>query len=174
MRSRILTIAMLLGTIALTAAWVPWADREFQRAETSTDAHAVSRPPWVWAIQRPYRRLQHAWTMLCLAVTVGSGVIVLDPKTWRRPVDPATIIVIVALVASGLTAANAMMASTWMRNPNGFSYVLGNLLEYRMPGAILGAWFVTLGRKVGWRGQLIAGMWMAGVAMTIAYGVIFG
>jgi hypothetical protein len=51
---------------------------------------------------------------------------------------------------------------------------LRNALEFAIPGAILGVWAVTWGRKMEWRGLLIGWMWMAQVAMLVAYGVLFG
>jgi|GEM_PF-3852288 len=175
MSSRVLNVLILLATITLGVIAVRWADREFQRVEPpSENFRPVARPWWMWTIHRPYRRLQHAWTWVCAAVTLGAGAVALDPKTWKRPVDPGTVIVVVALLVSGVTIANYLLASPAIFRRNGDCYGLINALEYRVPGAILGTWAVTFGRKAGWRGRLVGWMWMAGVGMLIAYGILFG
>jgi hypothetical protein len=171
MSSRVWTVWILLATIASAVVAVRWADREFQRVEPpSGTVWSVPRPEWVWALNRPYRRFQHDWTWVCVAATAGMGAVVAR-DSWRRA---GTIVVIVALLVGIVTTAHYLLAAPPISRRNGASYGLHNALQVRVPGAVLGTWAVTWGRKSDWRGRLIGGMWMVEVGMLIAYGVLFG
>jgi hypothetical protein len=171
MRSRVAYLAILLATVASAAVAVGWADGEFQRVEPPSEiARPVPRPDWVWAMNRPYRRFQFDWTWVCVAATVGMGAVV--ARGPSRP--PGTIVVIVALLVGVVTVGHYLLTAPAIFRTNGDCYGLHNALQVRMPGAILGAWVVTWGRKSGWRGRLIGGIWMVPVAMLVVYGILFG
>jgi hypothetical protein len=173
MSSRILNVAILLATIGSAAVSVRWADREFRRVEPPTEtARPVPRPEWFWALNRPYRRLQFDWTWVCVAATVGMGAVVArDPRPRRRP---GAIVVIVALLVGVVSAAHYLVTAPAIFRTHGDCYGLHNALQVRVPGAILGAWALTWGRKAEWRGRLIGWMWMVQVGMLVAYGILFG
>lgn len=165
---------------------VRWADQEYLRLELpfAYQVHTVSRSEWIWPLQRPYQRLQHAWPWLCAAATLGvGGVLAFDRETWtrRRLSRPGTIIVFVTILLGTVAATHqAFLAPPFIRTAE-LSYSLRNAVEFRMPSAILGAWVVAwlsphrsvpdwperAGRIVGW-------MWWANVGLLIGFGVLFG
>jgi hypothetical protein len=168
-------MAILLVASCFAAIAVRWADGEFRRIEPPVEEfHSVSRPDWVWAMHRPYRRVENAWIWVCSAVSLAMGALVTLDGRWRRPWPSGTIIVLVALMVGILTTAHFFLAAPAMFKTNGLCYGLRNALEFRVPGAILGALVVTWGRKVDWRGRMIVGVWAVEVGMLVAYGVLFG
>ncbi|WP_435008446.1 hypothetical protein P12x_005656 [Tundrisphaera lichenicola] len=170
--------AIILATLVLAVILIRWADGEFLRIESSSidvNTHAVRRPDWFWVLLYPYRRFQHGWTWACVAATVGMGAIVaLDGKVWRRPARPGRAIVLVALSVMCLSMIFVVLAAPPIFRANGICYGLSDAVHYRVPGAILGAWVVTWGRRIDWRGQLVGWVWAAEVGMMIAYGFLFG
>ena len=73
------------------------------------------------------------------------------------------------------TAAHYLLTAPPIFRTNGDCYGLRSALNVRVPGAVLGAWVVTRGRRrMGWAGRLVGGLWMVGVAMLVAYGILFG
>jgi hypothetical protein len=178
MRSRAINAIILLAAIALAVVAVRWADREFERVDLGSETfRPAHRPDWIWVLHRPYRRLQHDGIWACVAATVGIGAILaVDRRTWsRRGLSrPGTVVILVTLLVGVATAAHYLLAAPGIYRLNGTCYGLRNALEFAIPGAILGVWAVTWGRKMEWRGLLIGWMWMAQVAMLVAYGVLFG
>lgn len=173
MNRRALNVAIVLATTVSAVIVVRWADGEFQRVEPPTRPDApIPRPRWIWSWHRPYRRLQSDWIWVCASATVGLGAsVLLDPRARRRP---GAGVALVALLVGVVTASHYLLAAPAIFRRNGDCYGLRDALQFRVPGAILGAWAVTWGRKPDWRSRLIGGMWMADVAMLVAYGIVFG
>lgn len=183
---RWLDVVLIVATVAAAIVLVRWADQEYLRVETpfAYQVRTVNRPEWVWALQRPYQRLQHGWPWFCVAATLGAGAILAcDRETWtrRRLSRPGTTVVFVVILLGALTAAHqAFLAPTFTRS-NGICYSVSNGLNFRLPGAILGVWVVGWLRphhsKPDWperAGRMVGWMWLANVGLLIGYGVLFG
>jgi hypothetical protein len=89
-------------------------------------------------------------------------VIRLPPDPWPHLGSKAAVERFMEVAAHFFLAAPAIFKS------NGICYGLRDALQFRVPGAILGALAVTWGRKVDWRGWLVAGLWMVEVGMLVA------
>ena len=168
---RLAIVAILLTTLASAIILVRWADGEFHRVE----------PPGVSPRRdRPYRRIQHALIWVGAAASVGMGAIVaLDGR--KRPCGPGTLAAVVSALIVVATAADFLLAAPAIDRQNGTCYGLRNVLEYRVPGAIIGAWAVAWlwPRRAQpdwreWGGRIVFSLWMANVSMLIAHGVLFG
>lgn len=180
-------VLIVLVTTVLAWILVRWADREYRRVERPVRVerrHSVPRPDWIWALEYPYGRCQHDWVWICAAFTLGVGAILAtDGRTWsRRGLSrPGTMVVLVVLVVGGVTIAQQSLALPVSARPNGLSYSLGNALEYRLPGAIVGVWVVAWLRPrrrcTDWRERaagFVGWSWMATVGLLIGYGLLFG
>jgi hypothetical protein len=171
-------VAILLATLALACVAVRWADREFQHIEPPSrgaNQAGVSRPDWVRALGRPYRRFRNGWAWACVAATVGvAAVVASDARTWRAPLGSGSIVSLVTLLIVVATLAHFLLAAPPFFRAEGVCYGLRDALQYRVPGAILGAWCVTWGRKSDWRGRLVVGMWMVNMGLLVAYPALFG
>jgi hypothetical protein len=142
------------------------------------------RPDWVKAIYLPYRRVQRDGFWLSVVATVSiAALIASDRRTWsRRGMSrPGTTVAAVTLLTGGVTALHFFFLTWQDTSRMGLSYDVMNILEYRIPGAVIGAWVVTwLGRRRKRRrpgrdrlGYLVGWIWMANVVLLIAYDVIF-
>jgi hypothetical protein len=183
-RSRWPDIVIALAAIALAIVTVRWADREFLIRELpDRSAHWTARPAWLIRLNHPYRRLQHDIIWVCVAATVAAGAILArDPATWtRRGLSrPGTAAVLVILLAGGVTVADRLLVGRYgLAASNALSYDLRNALDYRIPGAIIGAWVVAWPwwrRRPAWRERMarfVGLLWMANVGLLIAYGLLF-
>jgi len=182
-------LAIVLVAVGLAFAAVSWADREFLLAEPPSrepPPQVSTRPAWLLEWNHPYRRMQHDAVWVFGAATVGIGaVIARDGRTRRRGglSGPGTMVVLVTLLVGGVAVANQLLAERPnVSPPAGLSHYLGNVLQYRLPGAILGAWVVgwlgsrrrtrpdwreRLARAVGW-------LWMATVGLLVGHAILFG
>jgi hypothetical protein len=172
-RSRWPDVAILLAALIMAVVAVRWADAEFRRVQpTTAPARNLSRPNWVGASLRPFERLMNAWVWVCVSATVGVwAVAVRDPKSWRRP---GTVVVTVALLVGVVTAVHLLVGAAAIFRRNGLCYGLRNALEARVPGAIIGAWAITWGRKHDWASRVVSGMWMGHPGMLVAHALLFG
>ena len=183
-RSRSPDIVILVAAIALAIVTVNWADCEFLiREPPDRDARIVRRPDWIVRLNHPYRRLEHDFICVCVAATVAAGAILArDRATWtRRGLSrPGTAAVFVVLLVGGVTVADRLLLSRYgLGASSPVSYELQISLGFRIPGAIIGAWVVAWPwwrRRPAWRelmARLVAMLWMANVALLIAYALLF-
>ena len=182
-------LLIFLVFAGLTLASVRWADEEWVAAEVTSPEptfRAVARPEWVWRMQKPYRRFVHDYFWICPPVTLGLlAVVARDRSTWSRRgiARPGTrLVLMIAMVGTATCIHHVLFRPAVFSGNLTISFQFSSILKYWSPGLVIGSWIVTrldrrsrrppgsrerLARGVGW-------LWMANVALSIAYGIIFG
>lgn len=174
MKRRIALIVIAIATLALAVATVVWGDGEFRRYMPATvPPRVVSRPDWVRVLYHPYQRFQNAWFWIRVVATAGAwATVALDGR--KGLARPGTAVVTVAFLFICLKSAHFLLAVPTIYRPFGTTVGLHHALAFQVPGAILGAWAVTWGRKPDWRGRIITGMWASGFVLLFTHGILFG
>ena len=173
----------------LTVVSVRWADSEWFASEANSRQpafRAVARPEWAWEMQKPFQRIMHDYFWICPPITLGLlALVIRDPSSFGRRgmARPGTRGVLMITMVGGVACIHHRLIRPAFFSGNlPLSFQFLNVLEYWILGLVIGSWIVTrLGRRSrrppGWRERLARGVgwaWMANVALSIAYEIIFG
>ena len=179
-------VVVLIATLALATALVRWADAEFVRTHPPTATEAsrpVARPGWVGAWQRPFDRFEHDQVFGTAALTVGMGIILARRGRWTRRGlrQPGSRLVLICLIVGGALFASLLaIGLTWQFGP-GIRGGLRDLLNFRLPGLVVGAWVVGGSRRRSWRradgieraARVVGGLWLLSPALFIMSHAVF-
>lgn len=171
-----LRIVIVLAAVALGFVLVRQVDAKYTSlGMTSTRRNDYDR-------MRNYNRMRSGLTWIAVAATLGvAGVLVTDPRSWRRPWSPGAITTAAATFTTVAVIALHLLTATPMSRAHGDFLDMGGQLDTLVPSAVIGAW-ATLALAPRRRrrdplelaGLLVGGLWMTVVAALIGYGVIFG
>jgi len=166
----VLRAAIILAVVGLGFVLVQRADAEFVR---------LGRQP---SADEAYSRVRNGLHWAAVAATLGAaGLVATDPRSRRRPWPPGAITVAAAAFTAGVVIAFYVLTVPPIFRSRGDFMGMGDQLEAKVPGAVIGAWAaLLLGPRRRRRdpmelaGLLVGGLWIVDAVLLIFYGAIFG
>ncbi len=158
-------VAILMGTLVSGGLAARWADAQFLLAQGDETLD----------LRQSYERLQHDGVFLLVVLTMGVGwVAAWSGESWTRRgmAQPGVMAVFVGVLVGGVMALDSWLTS-YPSQRILISTLFRDVLEFRLPMAILGAWIALrlgglwrparedrdrVGRVVGWGWLLLGGL----------------